>query len=330
MSNNSNSQETGTANLTDADLDAWDNDVSDETEDTLDGRDDEENGDEVEAKLDGEEGPDDDADDEGGEDDKIDDDPEVDLGEGVLVKLSELKQGYQRTADYTRKTQALAAEQKRLEATTAMFTQQAEAINQRKTQLEETFDLTIELLAQRLPAEPDLALAYSDPQAYTQQKAYYDACMIEIQRTLQAKESAKSKLASAEAENERAMMMVEGQKLEAAFPHIKGNNDAREKLWRSTYEVAQTLGISSQEMDQVKDARLVIGLARLASYMAREKAAPKAATSQGKPVQQRPNSAVATRRPVNGQSLKALRNFRETGSVASAERAWADVDIDKL
>jgi len=336
MSNNSNPPNggTGTAELTDAALDAWSDDVSDETEETLEGRDGEEGG-EVEAKADGEdadgeEGADADEGEDGGEDE----DPEVDLGEGVLVKLSELKQGYQRTADYTRKTQALAAEQKRLEATTALFSQQAQAIEQRKTEIEETFDLTIELLAKRLPAEPDPNLAYSDPQSFMQQKAFYDAGIAEIQRTMQAKEQAKAKLAKASADNDRSMMMIEAQKLENAFPHIRGNPEKREALWKSTYEAAHSLGISAQEMDAVKDARVVIGLAKLAAYQAREKSAPKPQNG-GKPTApikqgQRPQSTVAPRRMNASQAGKTLRSFRESRSVASAERAWADIDIDKL
>jgi hypothetical protein len=48
----------------------------------------------------------------------FDDETEVDLGEGRQpVKLSELKQGYLRQSDYTKKTQELATQRKELEAT---------------------------------------------------------------------------------------------------------------------------------------------------------------------------------------------------------------------
>lgn len=51
-----------------------------------------------------------------------DDDPEIDLGEGKKpVKLSEMKEGYLRQADYTKKTQALAEERKSFEAEKAQY-----------------------------------------------------------------------------------------------------------------------------------------------------------------------------------------------------------------
>ena len=49
----------------------------------------------------------------------VEDDPEYEItvdGEPVKVKLSELKNGYQRQADYTRKTQALADERRQVDA----------------------------------------------------------------------------------------------------------------------------------------------------------------------------------------------------------------------
>jgi hypothetical protein len=337
MSDNSNPKGTGTTELTDADLDAWDTDVSEDTEETLEGRDDEENSDEVEAKSDdAEDGEDDEegrGEDDDGEEGKTDDDPEYDIGDGIMVKLSELKQGYQRTADYTRKTQALAAEQKQLAATTAMFTQHAQTIEQRKQQLEETFELAIDIMAKQLPPEPDINLAMTDPQAYVQQKAIHEAGLARIQATMNAHQQSRQKLAQAEAENDKQLMIAEGQKVHAAFPQLKDAKKA-EAFWHGAYETGKSLGLTTQELDGIRDARIIIGLGRLAGYMAREKAGAAKVKENREPSamkqQMRPASAVAPRRPVNGQNDKSLRTFRETGSVAAAERAWANVDIDKL
>lgn len=51
------------------------------------------------------------------ETEQVDDDPEISLGEGKSsVKLSELKSGYMRQSDYTKKTNELAAQRKELES----------------------------------------------------------------------------------------------------------------------------------------------------------------------------------------------------------------------
>lgn len=55
--------------------------------------------------------------DEESEEDTLDEDTEIDMGEGRQpVKLSELKQGYLRQSDYTKKTQELAAQRKEFES----------------------------------------------------------------------------------------------------------------------------------------------------------------------------------------------------------------------
>jgi len=47
----------------------------------------------------------------------VDEDPDIEMGEGRQpIKLSELKNGYQRQSDYTKKTQELAAQRKEVEA----------------------------------------------------------------------------------------------------------------------------------------------------------------------------------------------------------------------
>lgn len=70
-----------------------------------------------ESAADDADNADEDESEKGENDQTMDDDTDIDMGEGRQpVKLSELKQGYLRQSDYTKKTQALAEERKAFEA----------------------------------------------------------------------------------------------------------------------------------------------------------------------------------------------------------------------
>lgn len=91
--------------------------------------------DEEEAEADAEES---DEDDEGEDDHASGETFQVKVdGEVLEVSLSELKSGYQRQADYTRKAQALAAEREELEQAAQEFSGTLESLNQLNTAWDE-------------------------------------------------------------------------------------------------------------------------------------------------------------------------------------------------
>lgn len=88
-------------------------------------------------------------------------------GKEETVTLSELRDGYLRQADYTRKTQAVVEQRK------ALDTQAEQASKQREEAL-----ALLEAIPQQLlgtpPAKPDISLLRSDPQQYEEQKVAYE------------------------------------------------------------------------------------------------------------------------------------------------------------
>jgi hypothetical protein len=94
-----------------------DEDTFDETDEQFEQEEDpDQEADDVEEESDEDENQDETDQEEEQEAPVFDDDTEVDLGEGRQpVKLSELKQGYMRQSDYTKKTQELATQRKEVE-----------------------------------------------------------------------------------------------------------------------------------------------------------------------------------------------------------------------
>jgi len=177
---------------------------------------------------------------------KVDDTVIVELQSGEKVPLSELKNGYLRQADYSRKTQetsnyrrAVEAEASQLQAITATFT---------------------EYLAQNIPEAPSPSLAYSDPGRFTAMKATHDAAVAQIEQLVRmGAEAAKTAKTVENTGLREEVLKQENEALAAAFPETR-DRAGREKFFNNIYQAAQELGVSSQELSAVTDHRFFAAL----------------------------------------------------------------------
>ena len=101
----------------------------------------------------------------------------VRMDDGTVLSVDDLVKGNLFQSDYTRKTTELANQRRE-------FEDRNQRVEQLETELGQQRDLVISVLSQMLPPEPDVNLSLSDPMAYTQQRAAFDAAMRNIQ-TLQ-------------------------------------------------------------------------------------------------------------------------------------------------
>lgn len=88
-------------------------------------------------------------------------------GKEEEVTQSELLQGYQRQADYTRKTQALTEQRKHLET-------QAEQVGRKYEEAATIMEAVTHQLLGTPPAKPDINLLRSDPASYEEQKVAFE------------------------------------------------------------------------------------------------------------------------------------------------------------
>lgn len=329
MSDNSNPAMAGTGTADDLSDDGFDEFMAEDADDGAT-----EDDEELEAgaeDADDDEGNDADDDEGDGDDDDAEDDadgkkadPIIKLEDGTEVPMSELTSGYLRQADYTRKTQALAAQRNEFEAMQARSREQADA---QRNQLNEAFEGVVALLSARLPPEPSASLAYTDPQAYMQQRAYYDAAMQELQSVLGQQRQVNEHRAVQEAQATEQRLKAEIQRVADVYPESVDREKGK-AFWQAAFGAGQKLGLSSDELSGISDHRLIIGLYKLAQYEARDAAKQQAvkqqATKQAAGQPKRPAPvAVQPRSMKASPAAKALRSFRETGSVQAAERALA-------
>ena len=178
--------------LTEEQTDLEDGDLTSEDGETS------EDGDETDADEDLEEG----------------DDVLVALGDGEQVNLGELKKGYFRSKDYTHKTEALAQERKSVEALRESYSQNADV-------LQTAYHNLTQFLEGLIPAEPDLALAQSDPATYQYQQALRSNAIAELQKVYAGRQEAEGAIQGASEKEIARHRSEEDAKLVAALPMLK-------------------------------------------------------------------------------------------------------------
>lgn len=175
-------------------------------------------------------------------------------GEEVEVPLDELLKGYSRTADYTRKTQAIAEARKQAEAEAAAAREE----RQRYAQTLEVLDTQLRALQ---PPEIDWDMLYQqNPVEWVRQR--------EIQRTrqeqtnwLQAQRAALAEKQAQEEQIEQAQTLeAERGKLLEVLPEWRDADKARAEKAKIVSYATEKLGFSVEEISDIYDARAVVAL----------------------------------------------------------------------
>jgi hypothetical protein len=172
--------------------------------------------------------------------------------EELEVTLEELQQGYSRTKDYTKKTQALAETRKAVEADRARI----EEAKQLRDTYAQRLEVIEKLLAQDQGEENLAELRDSDPIGY----AIKIAERSEKEKQLQAVRAEKQKIAQQqESDRQQALqghLQQEAVKLREMIPEFR--DEAKAEIARKDIRTyAKSVGFSDEELSQVYDSRAV-------------------------------------------------------------------------
>ena len=183
---------------------------------------------------------------------ELDDEPEVAEtfsvkvdGEEVEVDLQELKSGYSRTADYTKKSQALAEERK-------LFMQERDAVSLERQQYAQLLGaLQAQIGAIEEPA-PDFDQLYeTDPIEATRQERQWTKRQQERQQKLVAIQAEQKRVMDAQAKEQQEQMQTllnnEVSKLPELIPSWKDEKVAKKESEELKAYLADQ-GISEEEM----------------------------------------------------------------------------------
>lgn len=246
-------------------------------------------------------------------------------GEEVEVTLTELLRGFKREANFTRKTQALAEDrrkveqrQKELDEAKALADAERERASEERKRYAETLTALDKVLnaADEEWAKIDWAsLKQSDPVEYAVKKADY-LDHVEKKRSVDVE---RKRIAEEQAE-ERRRQAIEAKSRFAkdiadTFPEWR-DDKVKAQDWAAMYKAAQKLGFTDQEIAATTDARIF----RMLYLASRHDRAEQARTSAATPA--KPNGQAATpARVVNPAGARpAVRTARAT-EVSSAKAA---------
>lgn len=279
-----------------------------ETDDEdVDGQDEDAPVDDDDASEDGQSDDESEPDDEGDDEPPlaaIKDDAVITLPNGENLSFGEVKAGYLRQADYSRKTQELGNKRREIEALATNVNQAVDAIAQH---LEKT-----------LPPAPDPQLAITNPNEYTRKKALHEHAMAQIAKVLETAKAPKDAVNTLTEQQHRELVASETAKLAEAFPQVR-TTEGHKKFFDEASAIAKELGYSDDEIGQAVDHRL-FKLAHWARIGMQAEAARRKAKDK---VRNAPPVAPAKRQQGNNaakarKNAEGMRRLAETGSIHDA------------
>lgn len=170
-------------------------------------------------------------------------------GKKVEFTPDELQKSVLLQADYTRKTQALAAERK----------QHAEIV-QKAEEAEKVYSQLLPVMVQRMqatmPQAPDPSLIDVNPSAYLRQKEAYEQAMGDLQAGISEMKRQEDESKGKQAKQLQAYLAENSAKLPELIPEWK-DKKVFEQERTKVRDYLKTTGFSDDEIDQAYDARLV-------------------------------------------------------------------------
>ena len=242
-------------------------------------------------------------------------------GEIQTVPLSELKRGYSREADYTRKTQALAREREALRSqleaeVQASVGQKGLEYQQGLTQIRQALE--------KIHGEPNWVELRKtlEPGEFLKQKADWEASKAELDQLRRHETDVAEQNQRAQAEQFQKYRRQEQDKLLAAVPEWADSEKAKAEQAKLV-SVAKQYGFSEQEVLGVTDHRAILLLRDAMRYreLHREPNKPKPKTSDIKTA--RPGTPDRPR--PNAEYTKKVERAKQSGRQRDAMDAIADL-----
>ena len=236
-------------------------------------------------------------------------------GEEVEVELDELINGYQRSKDYTQKSQALAEQRKAIDSER----QHLEYVKQERQAYAQKLQALDSFLSQQNKGEDLEVLKETDPIGYAVKVAEQS----QREKQLSVVRAEQNRIAQQQqAEQQQSLqnhLKVEAEKLSSVIPELATpKGDAIRKEIR---DYAKSVGWSDQELSSVYDHRAVLTLYKAMKFEQLQKGKPETM----KKVQQAPKMLKPGTSAPSGKSAQekqVMQKLRQSGRVRDAAAAF--------
>lgn len=229
-------------------------------------------------------------------------------GKSAELPVEEVVAGYQRHADYSRKTAEVAEERK-------LLAHEKQSVAQERQQYAQLIPALRQQLQSTLPAEPDPSLLQSDPERFFREERAFRDHHLRLQAAQIEENRVRALTEQQQAGAIKAQLAEAKSKMVEAVPHWK--DQAKWEADRpKILNYGKKLGFTDEELSQARDPRAVVALfkaMRFDELMARQ---PKPVVNKG-PQQARAGSAQTVPSPAS-QATKAKQRLAQTGRVDDA------------
>jgi len=205
-----------------------------------------------------------DSEDAEGEEEAEDDEPETlfQLDDGTEVDLDELKRGYLRQSDYTRKTQEVAEHRKALEQAGQQFVQSQDV-------LAENLNLALSVVEPQLAelAGTDWdALAQEDAYAYAEKRALFDQAQARYNKLMESAQQVVQAQKTQQQQQLQARLQQEAQKLQMAIPDFADPSKAKALKTKISEYAVEKVGLTESEAKGISDHRIILLLQKAMQF----------------------------------------------------------------
>lgn len=235
-------------------------------------------------------------------------------GKSEEVTLKEVIDGYQRTVDYTRKTQVLAEERRAVQ-------QEREVVVQERSTYAQLLPALMQQIQAGMPQQPDWEKLYNeDPLEYVRQKDVWNENMAKLD-ALANEQRRLEVFQQQEAVRAQQNMVAEAFKQLPVLNHRWKDPNVYKQDVGKLREYAHKLGYAVEEINQAYDPRAIVALDKARRYdelVARQKKLRPNVTAN------EPARTPVARRPDNTTNTKfrrAKQRLRQTGRDGDAVAA---------
>lgn len=240
-------------------------------------------------------------------------------GKDVEVTLDELKKGYQRQADYTRKTMEVSETRKQAEAEAAQLRQEREQYAQKLNEQQ----VVLQAVLQDQQQIDWQKLLDTDPMEYLKQRDLLERRQLAYQQNQQEQARLWQIHQAEQAQNVQRFLAQQHEELIAKLPEWKDEGKAKAEK-SAMREYLQSTGYTDDEINQLSDHRSVLVARKAMLYdqmMSKAQAAAKKVENLPKKVQ-RPGSGQNVSIDKRGQAFQRL---QKSGKVEDAAAVFASL-----
>lgn len=252
-------------------------------------------------------------------------------GEEVEVTLDELKSGYSRQSDYTKKTQEIAEYRKQADA---MMQQAQQEVYQTQQFRQQYIDAASAVVQQQYSKLNELVnntdwerLKIEDREEYLTKKSEVTDLQTMMQQEEQRLGQANEQAMAEQRQAQQRIAHEERQKLETILPEWK-NEEFRQKAGKELTEFALSQGFLQEELNQLTDHRSLLVLMQAKAFQEMQKAqlSTKSKKTKNKPKMVTSGTGSKKTKKERGKAERTakMKRLKETGHVNDSVSLFED------